>query len=85
MDLELSDQSNEEEHKSEHHHSAGSAGSAEEPNPPFATEQQLTCFLQKADAERWVKQRNFAGYYETSPKDGNGYSALFADIAEKLQ
>lgn len=47
MDLELSDQSNEEEHKSEHHHSAGSAGSAEEPNPPFATEQQLTCFLQK--------------------------------------
>jgi small GTP-binding protein len=40
--------------------------------------------IQKSDAEKWVKQRSFAGYFETSPKDGNGYLALFSAIAEQL-
>ena len=40
--------------------------------------------IQKSDAERWVKQRSFAGYFETSPKEGNGYLALFSAIAEHL-
>ena len=38
----------------------------------------------RADAEKWVKARNFAGYYETSPKDGNGYSQLFSAISESI-
>lgn len=38
----------------------------------------------KAEAEKWVKQRNFGGYFETSPKEGNGYLALFSAIAESL-
>jgi len=38
--------------------------------------------VQKTDAEKWVKARNFAGYFETSPKEGNGYLALFNAISE---
>ncbi len=29
--------------------------------------------VQKSEAEKWVKARNFVGYFETSPKEGNGY------------
>ena len=38
--------------------------------------------VQKSEGEKWVKQRNFAGYFETCPKEGNGYLALFAAISE---
>ena len=41
--------------------------------------------VQRVEAEKWVKPRNFAGYFETSPKEGNGYLQLFNSIAEKLQ
>lgn len=40
--------------------------------------------VNKNDAEKWTKQRNFLGYFETSPKDGNGYMALWAAVAEQF-
>lgn len=40
--------------------------------------------VQKADAEKWVKARTFVGYFETSPKEGNGYVALWNAIAETV-
>jgi len=38
----------------------------------------------RADAEKWVKARNFAGYYESSAKEGNGYSQIFSAISEAV-
>jgi len=38
----------------------------------------------KNEAEKWVKSRNFGGYFETSSKEGNGYLALFSAVAEAL-
>lgn len=40
--------------------------------------------VQKTDAEKWVKTRSFCGYFETSPKEGNGYLSLWNAIAEQL-
>ena len=38
----------------------------------------------RADAEKWVKARNFSGYYESSAKEGNGYSQIFSAISEAV-
>ena len=40
--------------------------------------------IPKADAERWTKQRQFNGYFETSAREGNGFLQLFAAISEVL-
>lgn len=40
--------------------------------------------VSKSDAEKWVKARNFAGYFETSPKEGNGYIQVFSAISEAI-
>ena len=37
----------------------------------------------KFDAEKWAKTRQFAGYFEVSAKDNNGFLQLYQTIAEQ--
>lgn len=34
------------------------------------------------DAERWTKQKNYVGYYETSAKENNGFLRIFREMAD---
>ena len=38
----------------------------------------------KADAQSWVNQKQFSGYYETSAKDNDGFLRIFREMSETL-
>ena len=38
--------------------------------------------IPRQEVERWTKQRQFNGYFETSAREGNGFLNLFGAIAE---